>query len=89
LSEKEIQLWLFISRKLGLGATYFGLGRNQEAIVVFKQAIFIKPDYAMTHFLLGLCYMRVGDTSSSLEEYKILKILDKDLANQLFNFIYQ
>ena len=33
--------------------------------------------------------IKVGDKNSALEEYKVLKTLDKDLANELFNLIYE
>ena len=31
----------------------------------------------------------VSDKGSAIEEYKILKTLDAELANKLFNLIYQ
>ncbi len=31
----------------------------------------------------------LGNKGAALDEYKILKTLDKDLANQLFNLIYE
>ena len=36
-----------------------------------------------------MSYLRVGDRECAIEEYKILKDLNKDLANQLFNLIYE
>lgn len=65
------------------------LGRYTEAIEAFKQAIRIKPDYAEAHYGLGGCYLLTGDKGSALDEYKILKDLNKDLANLLFNLIYK
>ena len=38
---------------------------------------------------LGLLYVSSGDKGSALEEYKILKNLDQEKANQLFNLIYK
>lgn len=72
-----------------LGVAYANLGRNNEAVEALKQAIRIKPDYAVAHYALGAVYLMLEDSGSALEEYKILKDLDKDLANQLFNFIYK
>jgi len=37
---------------------------------------------------LGLMYLRIGDRNSALNEYKILKDLDINTANVLFNYIY-
>jgi len=34
-------------------------------------------------------YLVLGDRGSALDEYKIIKGLDKDLANELFNLIYK
>lgn len=65
------------------------LGRYTEGIEAFKQAIRIKPDYAEAHYNLGVAYLTLGDKGSALEEYKILKDLDTELANKLFNFIYK
>jgi tetratricopeptide (TPR) repeat protein len=60
-----------------------------EAIEAYKQAIRIKPDYAEAHYRLGLVYLLIGNKSSALDQYKILKNLDNDSANQLFNLIYK
>jgi Flp pilus assembly protein TadD len=72
-----------------LGLAYGSLRRYTEAIEVFKQSIRIKPDYAYAHFMLGTTYLQIGDRVSALEEYKILKTLDDDKANELFNMIYE
>jgi lipoprotein NlpI len=60
-----------------------------EAIEACKQAIRIKPDFAEAHYFLGLGYLITKDRGSALEQYKILKNLDNNLANQLFNRIYK
>ena len=60
----------------------------EEAIEFFKQAIRIKPDYADAHNNLGLAYLGLNDRGSALEQYKILKKLDTEQVNKLFNFIY-
>jgi Flp pilus assembly protein TadD len=73
---------------VGLGFAYGGLGRYQDEIEAFKQAVRIKPDFAWAHYALGTTYLTIGDKGSALEEYKILKTLDAELANKLFNFIY-
>ena len=72
-----------------LGVVYGILGRYTEAIDAFKQAIRIKPDYAAAHCGLGAAYLGAGSRNLALEEYKVLKDLDKNLANQLFDDIYK
>jgi len=74
---------------LNLGAAYHQLGRYEEAIESYKQAIQIKPGFAEAHLDLAMTYLRTGDRGSALGEYKILRDLDKDLANKLFNLIYE
>ena len=60
-------------------------------IDVYKQEIRINPDYAdaHTHTILGLAYVFLYDRDSALEQYKILKSLDSELANKLYNMIYK
>jgi len=71
-----------------LGKAYANLGNHIKAIESFKQAIRINPDYVEAHFLLGVTYLLIRDRNSALNEYKILKELDIDKANELFDFIY-
>jgi tetratricopeptide (TPR) repeat protein len=71
-----------------LGTTYNNsFGPRQEAIDAFKMAIIITPDFAEAHYNLGVAYLETGDKGSALEEYKILKTLDVELANKLFKRI--
>ncbi len=74
-----------------LGEYYDHLGLYKEAIEAYKQAIRIDPDRvicAIFHFNLGLSYFLIGDNNSAVNEYKILKELNIDLANELFDLIY-
>ncbi len=73
-----------------LGEYYDHLGLYKDAIEAYKQAIRIDPDRvicAIFRFNLGVSYFLIGDINSALDEYKILKGLDINLANELFNFI--
>jgi protein O-mannosyl-transferase len=70
-----------------LGVAYYKLGRYQDAIEANKQAIRIKPDFVLAHYNLGVAYLVTGDKSSALEEYEVLKTLDIEQANNLFNLI--
>jgi tetratricopeptide (TPR) repeat protein len=60
-----------------------------EALEAFKQAIRINPDYAEAHLNLGITYLISNDRGSALDEYKILKDIDSERANKLFNLIYK
>ena len=74
---------------LNLGAAYHQTGQYEEAAESYKQAIRIKPDLVEAHLDLGMSYLRLGDRGSALEEYKILLKLNKEVANKLFNLIYE
>ena len=71
-----------------LGLAYYKSGMYKEAIESFKQTIRINPDDAGAHFNLGDAYLGLNDEDSALEQYEILKSLDSELANKLFNLIY-
>jgi len=68
---------------------YFKLGRHQEAVKAFKQTIFLKPDFADAHYNLGIIFLFLHNKGSALEEYKILKDLNQDKGDELFNAIYE
>ena len=61
----------------------------KEAIEAYKQAIMINPDFAEAHYSLGAAYHFLNDKDSALKEYKILKNLDPEKADELFDEIYE
>ena len=63
------------------------LGRYLDAFDAYKKAIQIQPDFVLAHFFLGLIYLEVRDRTHALEEYKILKDLDRGYAKSLLNMI--
>ena len=54
----------------------------------FKQAIRVDPDFAPAHYNMGIIYLNTGDKAAALEEYKILKELNPEMAEMLFKQIY-
>ena len=56
-----------------------------------KEEVWKNPDDAMAHYGLGVVYLHpyLNDIDSALKQYKILKKLDTERANQLFNYIYK
>ena len=71
-----------------LGIAYGGLGKSREEMEAFKQAIRVDPDFAPAHYNMGIIYLIQGDKAAALEEYKILKVLDRNMAEMLFDRIY-
>ena len=59
----------------------------EKEIKACKQAIRLNPDDAETHYNLGNAYHQLNDRDSALEQYKILKKLDTELANTLYDYI--
>ncbi len=74
---------------LNLGIAYGHLGLYQEALGALKQAIRINPDDPQAHYSIGIVFLSLDDRNSALQEYKILKELDLDMANRLFDLIYK
>ena len=68
-----------------LGVTYDKLGRHQEAMESYKQAIRIKPDYADAHFNLGNAYGKHGRYQDAIESYKQAIRIKPDFAMAHFN----
>ena len=52
------------------GLKYYKLGRWQEAIVAFSDAIAINPNYAVAHFGLGVTYSRLEYWEEALTYFK-------------------
>ena len=65
------------------------LWRGRNKVVAYKQIIRINPDDADAHYHLGIIYCGLDDRGSAMEQYKILKKLDTEKANELFNKIYK
>jgi S1-C subfamily serine protease len=74
---------------LNLGYSYGELNRYKEAIKVYKEAIRIKSDFIEAHYNLGEAYLKSKKKKKAIEQYEILKNLDSELANKLFNLIYK
>jgi tetratricopeptide (TPR) repeat protein len=63
-----------------VGYCYGKLGRSQDAIESFKQAIRIKPDYAEAHNNLGVAYGELGRWQEAIESCKQAIRIKPDFA---------
>ena len=63
-----------------LGAAYGELGRHQEAIEAFRQAIKINPYYAKAHNNLGAAYGRLGRYQEAIEAFRQAIKINPDYA---------
>ncbi len=71
-----------------MGEALAKLGREKEALAAYIEAIRVDPDFAPAHFAFGTVLLKKGDRSGALDQFKILKKLDSNLADNLFNRIY-
>ena len=74
---------------LDLGAAYNELGEYDRAVESYRQALRIKPELAVAHLNLGMTYLKLGERGAALDEYKALRELNKEMARQLFDLIYE
>jgi len=70
-----------------MGIAYVELKRYTEAIEAYREAIKIKPDYALAYYNLGFAYLDAGDKESAMLQYNILKSQDVELAAKLLQNI--
>lgn len=72
-----------------LGVLYLLINNYSQAIDVFNKAKEINPAYPETYFNLGILYSLKGDRDKVFEYYMILNKLDRDRAEELFDFAYR
>ncbi len=63
------------------------LKRYHDAITALRESARIDPDNARTWYFLGGAYHFSGQRSEAMEVYKVLRGLDAELANRLFNIL--
>jgi len=80
----SLKAWAYLQ----IGFCHLYLKNHTKALEAYKQVIHIDPDNAIAHGNLGVAYLLIGDRKLALDEYKILKELDIDKANELFDIIY-
>ena len=66
---------------------YFRRDRFREALEPFKQAIALAPQGTL-HLNLGVTYLKLGDKTSAMEQYRLLKERNSILAAQLLKQIH-
>jgi tetratricopeptide (TPR) repeat protein len=67
------------------GMSYNNLGRYQDAIESYKQAIIFKPDYVEAHYNLGVVYGALSRWQEAIESYKQAIRIKPDYAKAYLN----
>jgi tetratricopeptide (TPR) repeat protein len=70
-----------------LGESYIELNRLNEAVEILTQAVGIDPDMGRARYNLGRAYIKLGDRDSALAQYNILRTVESDWADRLYNVI--
>jgi tetratricopeptide (TPR) repeat protein len=63
-----------------LGFAYGNLGRNQEAITAYREALRLKPDFVEAWCNLGVAYRKLGRYPEAIEAYREALRLKPDHA---------
>ncbi len=72
-----------------LGIVYTNMSLYAEGIQEFKTAIRLDPHDSGARFGLGKVCSSLGERASAPEEYKMLRQLNAELAEKLFDLIYK
>ena len=70
-----------------LGESYLEIGKTQESLEAFNNAVGYNPDFDKARYNLGKAYLKSGDRDSASVQYEILKNSKSDWADRLFVLI--
>ncbi len=70
-----------------LGESYFELGKIDESIDAFNNAVNVNPDFDKARFNLGKAYVKAGDRDAASIQYEMLKNSKSDWADRLYVLI--
>ena len=70
-----------------LGYVYYQKKKNKQAVEAFEHAARLKPDNPFTHSKLGYAYLAWGKVERARGQYQVLKSLNSDLADELYDAI--
>lgn len=71
-----------------LGVTYHLINRPKEELRAYTRAIRANPRMTEAHYNLAVLFLKQGIRILALHEYDILKSLNSDVADRLFEEIY-
>ena len=71
-----------------LGMSYARLEDHANAVKAYLKFLQSHPQHALAHFRLGVSYDREHQFTHAFEQHKILKNIDAQLAQQLYDIIF-
>jgi tetratricopeptide (TPR) repeat protein len=70
-----------------LGESLFELGKTEESVEAFNNAVNLNPDFDKSRYNLGRAYLKLGDRDSASVQYEILRGARSDWADRLYVLI--
>jgi len=70
-----------------LGESYFELGKTEESVEAFNNAVSYNPNFDKARFNLGRALLKLGDRDSASVQYEILQNSKSDWADRLYVLI--
>jgi tetratricopeptide (TPR) repeat protein len=67
-----------------LGESYLELGKTDESLDAFNNAVGYNPDFEKARYNLGRAYMKMGNRDMAQVQYEILKNSRSDWADRLY-----
>jgi tetratricopeptide (TPR) repeat protein len=71
-----------------MGVIYNARNLPKEELQAYIRAIRVDPQMVPAHFSIALLFLKNGNRNMALQEYAILKSLDREVARKLFEMIY-
>ena len=68
-------------------ASHYAKGEYDRAILDYTKTVELEPSMGEAHFQLAKAHLEMGNKDLALEQYKILSVLDGELAEELLNLI--
>ena len=75
----------YVEAHTELGFSYYKLHRLPAAVEQLRTAIRLKNDHAAAHLYLGYVYIEQKNKAGAQSEYAVLKRLDPEKAQQLYD----
>ena len=70
-----------------LGESFYELGKSEESVEAFNNAVNFNPSFDKARFNLGRAFLKIGDRSSANVQYEILSSAKSDWADRLYVLI--
>ncbi|MGC2237023.1 MAG: trypsin-like peptidase domain-containing protein [Pyrinomonadaceae bacterium] len=67
-----------------LGESYYELGKTEESVDAFNNAVSYNSNYERARFNLGRAYLKLGDRDMANVQYEILSSAKSDWADRLY-----